>query len=113
MTGENEFSALRKTVLNTVMKTMIRFKTEHIVTCISIARQRLGKHIPAEANAHNRTSITRQRINKHTSLTIEEVFSAWSVQNGYKEVFRIDGSGESNFETPACRNMSFRTEELN
>jgi hypothetical protein len=59
------------------------------MTCIPIARQRLGKHIPAEANArNNRTSIAKQRISKHTSLTIEAVFSAWSVQSGYKEGFR-------------------------
>jgi hypothetical protein len=31
--------------------------------------------------------IGRQRINKHASLKIEAVFSAWSVRNGYKEVF--------------------------
>jgi hypothetical protein len=53
-----------------------------------IARQRLGKHIPTGANElNNRTSVARQRISKHASLTIEAVFSAWSVQSGYKEVF--------------------------
>jgi hypothetical protein len=31
---------------------------------IPIARHRLGKHIPAEANARNRTSTARQRISK-------------------------------------------------
>jgi hypothetical protein len=31
--------------------------------------------------------IARQRISKHACLTIEAVFSVWSVQNGYKEVF--------------------------
>jgi hypothetical protein len=47
----------------------------HIVTCIPTARQRLGKHIPAQANSlNNRTSIARQRISKHTSLIIEAVF---------------------------------------
>jgi hypothetical protein len=52
------------------------------------ARQRLGKHIPAGANTHNnRTSIARQRISKHASLTIEAVFSARSLQSCYKEVF--------------------------
>jgi hypothetical protein len=40
-----------------------------------IARQRLGKHVPAKANArNNRTFIARQRISKHASLTIEAVF---------------------------------------
>jgi hypothetical protein len=53
----------------------------YIVTCIPIARQRLGKHIPAQANARsNRTSIARQRISKHASLTKEAVFFAWSMQ---------------------------------
>jgi hypothetical protein len=43
----------------------------HIVTCIPIARQQLGKHISAGANAlNNRTSIARQRIGKHAFLTI-------------------------------------------
>jgi hypothetical protein len=59
------------------------------VTYRPIVRQRHGKHIPAGANARsNRTSIARQRINKHASLTIEAVFSACPVQSGYKEVFR-------------------------
>jgi hypothetical protein len=54
-----------------------------------VIRQRLGIHIPEEANArNNRTSIARQRISKYASLTIEAVFSAWSVQSGYKEEFR-------------------------
>jgi hypothetical protein len=58
------------------------------MTCISIARQRLGKHIAAGANALNgRTPFARQRISKHASLIIEALFSAWSVQSGYKEVF--------------------------
>jgi hypothetical protein len=58
-----------------------------------IARQRLGKHIPAEANVrNNRTSIARQRISKHTFLRIETVFSAWSVQSGYKEGFSWEES---------------------
>jgi hypothetical protein len=44
----------------------------NIVMCLTIARQRLGKHNPAEANArNNRTSISRQRINKYASLIIE------------------------------------------
>jgi hypothetical protein len=39
-----------------------------------IARQQRGKYIPAEAKAHNnRLTIARQRISKHTSLTIEAV----------------------------------------
>jgi hypothetical protein len=80
-----------------------------------IARQRLGKHISPEANAHNnKTSIARQRICKHASLTTEAVFSAWSLQSDYKEVFSsIKWSEESCFETPACRDMSLGAEELN
>lgn len=59
------------------------------VTCIPIVRQQVGKHIPAEENARkNMASFARQRINKHTFLTVETVFSVWSVQSGYKEVFR-------------------------
>jgi hypothetical protein len=59
----------------------------YFVTYTPISRQRLGKHIVAEANARNdKTSIVRQRISKHAYLA--EAFSAWSVQNGYKEKFR-------------------------
>jgi hypothetical protein len=58
------------------------------VTCIPIARQRLAKHIPARANdPKNTTSIARQWTSQHASFTIKAVFSAWSVQRGYKEVF--------------------------
>jgi hypothetical protein len=63
-----------------------------------IARQRLGKHILAGANArNNRPSIARQRISTHVSLTIDAVFSAillgyefeveliWQLQNKGKK----------------------------
>jgi hypothetical protein len=40
---------------------------------MAIARQRVAKHIPAEAKArNNRTSIGRQRRGKHAFATIEE-----------------------------------------
>jgi hypothetical protein len=59
-----------------------------IVTWRRIVRQRLGKHISAESKARNNsTSIVRQRISKHASLTIEFVFSAWSMQSSYREEF--------------------------
>jgi hypothetical protein len=61
-------------------------------TCVTyrpIARQRLGKHIPVQAYARNRTSITMQRTSQHTSLAIQAVFSVGSVQRDYKEVFGI------------------------
>jgi hypothetical protein len=46
-----------------------------IIMCIPIARQRLDKHIPAEAKApNNMTSIAKQLITKYVSLTIEAVF---------------------------------------
>jgi hypothetical protein len=49
--------------------------TIDIVTCTPTARQLLGKHIRAEANArNNRTSVARQLISKHTFLTIGAVF---------------------------------------
>jgi hypothetical protein len=39
---------------------------EYIVTYRPIARQRLGKHTPAEANARNNmTFIARQQLSKH------------------------------------------------
>jgi hypothetical protein len=86
----------------------------NIVTCMPIARQRLGKDIPAEANAcNNRTSISRQRISKHASLIIEAVFSAWAVRSGYREVFgSIEQSRtavESSFERPGYQDMSLGT----
>jgi hypothetical protein len=37
------------------------------------------------------------------------VFSAWSVQSSYKEVFSsIEKSEAPNFETPACRDMGLK-----
>jgi fructosamine-3-kinase len=59
-------------------------------------------------------SIAKQRISKNASLRIEDVFSAWSVQSGYKEVFSSTENNrvESSFETPACRDMSLGAEEL-
>jgi hypothetical protein len=85
------------------------------VTCIPIARQRLGKHIPARAKAgKNRTSIAKQRISKHAFLTIEAVFSVGSLQSGYKKVFSsTKWNEESSFDTPACQDMSLGAEELN
>lgn len=84
----------------------------YIVTCIPIVRQWLHEHITAQANARNgRTSTARQRTSQHASLTIEAVFSAWSVQSCYKEVFSsIKWSEESSFGTQVCRDMSL---ELN
>jgi hypothetical protein len=57
------------------------------MTRTPIARQRLGKDIPARANERkNRRSVARQPISEHTLLTIEAVFSVGSVRSGYKEV---------------------------
>jgi hypothetical protein len=53
---------------------------QDIVMCIPIARQRLGKHIPAQAYVHDsRPSIVRQWRSKHALLTIQTVFSVGSV----------------------------------
>jgi hypothetical protein len=44
--------------------------------------------LPRDATRNNRTPIARQRMSKHaSSFIIEAVFSARSVQSGYKEVF--------------------------
>jgi hypothetical protein len=52
-----------------------------------IARQRVAKHISAEANApKNWKSIAKQRRRKQALSTIQTVFSVWSVQSGYKRV---------------------------
>jgi hypothetical protein len=65
------------------------------------------------------TYIARQRISKHASLTIESVFSVWSVPRSYKRTQKTRPRGvvvegeESRFGTPACRVVSFGTEELN
>jgi hypothetical protein len=66
-----------------------RFHSIHSLhTFQDIARQRLGKHIPARANERkNRTSIVKQRITKQASLTTEAVLSMGSLESGYKEVF--------------------------
>jgi hypothetical protein len=51
---------------------------------MSIARQRVAKHIPAGANARNNLrSIVRQRHGKEALSTIQAVFSVGSVQSAY------------------------------
>jgi hypothetical protein len=58
---------------------MSQSNEHNTVTHRPIARKRLGKHIPAGANArNNRIFIARQRISKHASLTINAVFSMLS-----------------------------------
>jgi hypothetical protein len=59
----------------------------YIVAYTPIARQRVGKHIPAEANArNNRTSVGRQRNCKHASVTIEDgVFRGVRRNNEYNK----------------------------
>jgi hypothetical protein len=53
----------------------------------------------------------------NTLAGTEVVFSAQSVQSGYKEEFRSwqqqQRREESSFETPACQDMSLGAEELN
>jgi hypothetical protein len=67
----------------------VLWKPTDTVPCISIARQHLGEHIPAEAKARNNmTSIARQRITKNACLTTEALLFAWSVQSGYIKEFR-------------------------
>jgi hypothetical protein len=57
---------------------------------MSVAKQRVVKHISAEPNAWNNRSIARQRRGKQALSTIKAVFSVESVQCGYKRVeFRI------------------------
>jgi hypothetical protein len=57
----------------------------------SIARQRLGKYIPAAMNTHSsiKEPVSKQRIGKQTKegVLLEMVFSVRSVQNCYKEDF--------------------------
>jgi hypothetical protein len=52
-----------------------------------------------------------QQISKYGSLTTEAVFSVWSMQSSYKEVF--SSIELSSFEMPACQDMSLGAEELN
>jgi hypothetical protein len=65
-------------VSNTGSYVIVRKLLDNIAKFMPIARQRLGKHIPAERTCV-RTFITRQRNSKHYSLTIEVVFSVWSL----------------------------------
>jgi hypothetical protein len=46
----------------------------YVVRAIPIARQRVAKHIPAEANMRNNRSIARQRRDKQALSTIQAVF---------------------------------------
>jgi hypothetical protein len=59
----------------------------YVVRAMPIARQRVAKHIPAEAKArNNRASIARQRRCKQALLKIQAMFSVGSVQSCYKRV---------------------------
>jgi hypothetical protein len=52
---------------------IIPLQSIYIVTHVSIARQRLGKHIPEiYALKNRRTSIARYRTNKHALLKTED-----------------------------------------
>jgi hypothetical protein len=87
---------------------------DNIVTYRPIARQRIGKHIPAGANKpNNRTSIPRQRTSKHASLTIVAVFLCDPRRGVIKEhnqktrpsrVVELR-SEESSFGTPAYQDV--------
>jgi hypothetical protein len=57
----------------------------YVVLAMPFARQRVTKHIPAEADARkNRRYIARQRRGKQALSTIQVVFSVESVQSGHK-----------------------------
>jgi hypothetical protein len=92
---------------------------KQIVTYILIARQRLGKHIPALGYArNNRTSIARQRISKQAFSAIKRLGflrgPCQGVIKGQKGRLReLLSKVESSFETPAWQDMSWGAEELN
>jgi hypothetical protein len=78
------------------------------------ARQRLVKTSPLQqihklqsSNFRSYAKFLQTRLRNN----IEAVFSARSVQRGYKEEFSWVQS--SRVETPACRNVSMGAEELN
>jgi hypothetical protein len=56
---------------------------------MTIARQRLSKHIPAANNMHAtiKEPISKQQIAKYTTVTVllETAFSLRTVQSGYEE----------------------------
>jgi hypothetical protein len=58
----------------------------YLVRTMSIARQQVAKHIPAEANTWNNKSIARQQHGKHAWSTIQAVLYMGSMQSGYKRV---------------------------
>jgi hypothetical protein len=65
-----------------------------------------------------RTAVIMERLDKHVSTEINScnnrraVFSARSVPRGYKKD-KEDRLRQLSFETPACRDMSLKAEELN
>jgi hypothetical protein len=57
-----------------------------VVRAMPMSKQRVTKHIPAEANARNNRSVTIKQRGKQALSTIQAVFSMGSVQSGYKRV---------------------------
>jgi hypothetical protein len=53
-------------------------------------------------------STARQRISKHASLTIQAVFSAWSMQSGYKERFSCEELVVVRYERVQLKKSSFK-----
>jgi hypothetical protein len=86
--AKHQISRLYKTTDNIIILYIVIFKLfdvtqEYIVMYRPTVRQRLGKHIPAEAyECNNRAFTARQRISKQSSII--GCVSAWCVPRGYK-----------------------------
>jgi hypothetical protein len=61
------------------------FTSPPSVTCMPIARQRIGKHVPATRAQNSRASVATQRHDKQASSAIQALFSVRSVQSGYEK----------------------------
>jgi hypothetical protein len=56
-----------------------------IVTCICVAREQLGKHVPAKKNSWPTTGKGLSMARLEVSSTIVAVFSMWFMRSLYKK----------------------------
>jgi hypothetical protein len=87
------FQYIRETAHGNIIRSIITYCPKCIVTCIPIARQRVGKHIPAtqaHATVKGDPLLYKRLVNTHSSQQ-KTVFFVGSVPRSYKRAQSEDG----------------------